>query len=364
VEILWNTFFSPIVLGESLLLYIRGRSSKIFVIIHGYFGFSNVGDEAILSVIVDEFKRMFGDVEFVVLSSNPKHTMRLHKVKAIRELLTSLGFWRFYLRSHVLVFAGGGRYGYATWRRMAFLALLARLLGKVVIFRAVGIYPYDWRGSPVISEKPMPFKGLTRLLIRLAVSRASYVSVRDKYSYFVLRLTGVSRRIIIENDLAFRLKLPGSSICKTLAVKYGITEGKVLGVSLRTLDYETNKKVINYVAMLIQDLMKKGFNKVVFIPFGFGSFKDRFFDNDLIIAKMLKEYIPNLIIVNEELSPKDVLCLFNYLDYVIAMRHHAIIFALIANKPMTALIYDTKTLELLRNLSKDDVKLILINDIK
>jgi len=39
----------------------------IQIIVHGYFGFGNVGDEAVLSVVLDEFRRMFGDdVEFVV----------------------------------------------------------------------------------------------------------------------------------------------------------------------------------------------------------------------------------------------------------------------------------------------------------
>jgi polysaccharide pyruvyl transferase WcaK-like protein len=102
-----------------------------------------------------------------------------------------------------------------------------------------------------------------------------------------------------------------------------------------------------------------------FIPFGFGSFRGRFFDNDLIISFKLKRRIPNLIIINEELNPKEILCLFNYLDYVIAMRHHAVIFTLLAKKPILALVYDTKTLELLRMLSRDDINitLVLVNNI-
>jgi len=114
------------------------------VVIHGYFGFGNIGDEAILATLIEEFKRMFSNVEFTVLSSNPARTTGIHKVSSIRERLLSLSFWRVFLKSHVLVFAGGGRYGYATWRRMAFLALLAELLGKTVIFRALGVYPYEW----------------------------------------------------------------------------------------------------------------------------------------------------------------------------------------------------------------------------
>jgi polysaccharide pyruvyl transferase WcaK-like protein len=337
----------------------------IRVIVHGYFGFGNVGDEAILSVLIEEFKNIFNKTELIVLSSNPQRTMKFHSVKAIRERLTSLGFWKHFLGSHILVFAGGGRYGYATWRRIALLALLAELLGKVVIFRGVGVYPYEWRGRPIISERPVAFKRLTGLLIRLALSKVSYISVRDKYSYMVLRFTGVKRSIAIEEDLAFRLKLPDPSECKELAIKYDIHEGRVLGVNLRTLDAETSEKVVNYVVKLVRDFMEKGFDKVVFIPFGFGSFRGRFFDNDLIVAFKLKRRIPNLIIINEELNPKEILCLFNYLDYVVAMRHHAVIFTLLAKKPILALVYDTKTLELLRMLSRDDINitLVLVNNL-
>jgi polysaccharide pyruvyl transferase WcaK-like protein len=338
--------------------------NKLIILIHGYFGFGNVGDETVLSVAFDEFRRMFGDdVEFVVLSSNPERTVRIHGVRAIRERLTSPIFWRIFLRSHMLAFAGGGRYGYATWRRMALLALLAKLLGKAVVFWAVGVYPYDWRGFPVISREPVPFRGLTGLLIRFVISKASYVSVRDRYSYAVLRMTGVNRRIVIEDDLAFRMKPPDPDECVSLAVKYGIAGGRVLGINLRTLDYETNRRVVDYVVRLAQEFMGKGFDRFVFVPFGFGSFEGRFFDDDLIIANMLKNYVPNLVVINEELNPRAILCLFNYFDYLIVMRHHAIIFALLTNKPMTALVYDTKSLELLRASNKsNNVNVILIRE--
>jgi len=70
----------------------RDLNVKIFV--HGYFGFGNIGDEAILSVLIEEFKNIFSKAEFTVLSSNPWRTMRIHCVKAIRERLISLDFWK------------------------------------------------------------------------------------------------------------------------------------------------------------------------------------------------------------------------------------------------------------------------------
>jgi polysaccharide pyruvyl transferase WcaK-like protein len=337
------------------------------VLVHGYFGYGNVGDETILSVLIDELREVFNEaLEIAVLSVNPKRTARIHGVNAIREKLTSIRFWRHFLSSHILIFAGGGRYGYITWRRTAFLALLARLLGKIVIFRGVGVYPYEWRGKPVISKDVVAFRGLTGLLIKLALSKALYVSVRDKYSYMVLRLTGIRRSIAVEKDLAFRLKPPDSRDCEDIAVKYNIREGKVLGVNLRTLDDKTNERVVCFVIKLIQELMTKGFNKIVFIPFGLGSFKNRFFDNDLIIASKLKEKIPILIVIDEELKPKEILCLFNYFAYVIAMRYHAAIFSLLTKKPMVVPIYDTKVLELMkntRNKGGDQIEWVFLNDI-
>ena len=83
------------------------------------------GDETVLSVVLDEFRRMFSDdVEFVVLSSNPERTVRIHGVRAIRERLTSPVFWRFFLRSHMLVLPvvvgmvmlrGGGWHSWRCW---------------------------------------------------------------------------------------------------------------------------------------------------------------------------------------------------------------------------------------------------------
>jgi polysaccharide pyruvyl transferase WcaK-like protein len=202
-----------------------------------------------------------------------------------------------------------------------------------------------------------PFRGLTGLLVRIASDGASFVSVRDAYSYAVLRLTGV-KRVILENDLALKMSVPSSDECKDLASRYSLVGGRVLGVNLRTLDEVTNRAVVDYVAGLIREFMGRGFTRVVFVPFGFGSFVGRFFDDDLIIARELKGRVKDLVVIDEELSPRQVLCLFNYLDHVIAMRHHAVIFTLLAGKPLMAIIYDTKTLELIKGIDKGNIETV------
>ena len=50
------------------------------VVISGYYGFNNFGDDAVLSVLVDSLKKS-GIEDITVFSKNPKSTKEMFKVK-------------------------------------------------------------------------------------------------------------------------------------------------------------------------------------------------------------------------------------------------------------------------------------------
>ncbi|WP_162008572.1 polysaccharide pyruvyl transferase family protein [Vulcanisaeta thermophila] len=330
------------------------RSKFLRVLIHGYFGFGNTGDEAILTALIDEYRSAYGDVDFVVLSSNPSRTIKLHGVMAVRESLLSPFFWREFLTSDVLVFAGGGRYGGETWRRMALLGLMARLLGKRVVFRSVGVYPYSWHGKPVIERVPRPFTGFTALLVRLLINSSDYVGVRDAYSYAVLRLTGVSRDVVLEPDPTPKLvRMLSDQRCRGVSDLWLGVKRPILGVNLRTLDPGTNRVVLKLVVDVANWFIREVGGSVVFIPFGFGSFSNRWFDNDLIIGRMFKKRVNDVVLIDREMDPLSVMCVVRGVDIMIAMRHHAVVFSRALGKPTVALVYDTKTMEFVKGDSSD-----------
>lgn len=101
----------------------------------------NVGDEAILAVIIRELKSR--GFKPLVLSANPQRTMKLHSVSSRPDKSSSFRFWKALLKSSLLVFARGGKYGEKTMRRLCLLTILAKILGKRVEFRAIGVYPYE-----------------------------------------------------------------------------------------------------------------------------------------------------------------------------------------------------------------------------
>jgi len=56
-------------------------------------------------------------------------------------------------------------------------------------------------------------------------------------------------------------------------------------------------------------------------------------------------------VIDIEYTPREILGVFRFFDLFIGMRFHSIIFSMIMEVPTVALIYDTKTLELLKRRS-------------
>ena len=64
------------------------KKSKTIIklMISGYYGFNNCGDEAILKSMVRAFKEKIPQIKIVVLSQNPVQTYQTYQVKAINRL--------------------------------------------------------------------------------------------------------------------------------------------------------------------------------------------------------------------------------------------------------------------------------------
>ena len=339
---------------------------RLRALVHGYFGMGNVGDEAILAVVIRELKSR--GFEPVVLSANPQRTMKLHGVSSCPDKLSSFRFWRALLKSSLLVFAGGGKYGKKTMRRLCLLATITKILGRRVEFRAIGIYPYEWAGSLVVMDKPRPFSDLlTRIMLKIAFTLANKVTVRDAFSKYTLMLSGISREIELEEDPAFKLEPVDDDRALHILSRHGVDLSRklVVGVNLRTLDLRIRSEIVRVVSEVLDWLIEHG-AEVVFIPFGYGSISGRFFDNDLIVASELKNrmsYGYKLKVIDVEYKPREILGLFKFLDLFIGMRHHSIMFSIIMGVPTIALIYDTKTVELLKGRKWHYCTSILINEL-
>ena len=166
------------------------------VVISGYYGFGNLGDEAILHVLLEELRSSeLEDVEPVVLSAAPRETARLFGVRAIdrwnlreirREIRTADAF----------LSGGGGLIQDETSRRSAlyYLALLA----------------YARRHCPVylVGQGLGPLRSrLVTAWARRVALKAAFATVRDEPSRNLLRLWGLpEERLACGSDLTLLLQ--------------------------------------------------------------------------------------------------------------------------------------------------------------
>lgn len=148
------------------------------VVISGYYGFDNAGDELILESIIRELRTRNKHVDITVLSIAPERTAQAHHVKSVSRWNPAkvLAVLR---KADVLISGGGGLFqddtGSASLYYYLAVILLARLLKKKVFLWAVGVN--DLRRH-------------NRLITARVLSLAHAITVREKDSFELLKEWG------------------------------------------------------------------------------------------------------------------------------------------------------------------------------
>jgi len=320
------------------------------IIVHGYFGYRNVGEEGALRVVLHMIKKTWKNAEIFVLSADPEWTEKMHKVKAISRKPYSLRSLLTFMKSHVLLVADGERTGFLSLLAYGWVPL-AKLFRKRVIYLGVGIVPHVRRGIPINPaeyRKKYPRMSMRfRILLRIILNSCDYISVRDPLSAKILLNLGIERaRIRLVSDLVMRLKASPKNRLLQIMKREGISPNlrPIIAVSLRNFaDEHANRKVVVEIARFLNNLMSTHNVQVVFLPFSRNPFIK--FDDDLKIAQLLKRYLNkkgNLKIIKSTLDPSDIKGIIREADLLIGERYHSVVFAFSEKTPTIALSYDVK----------------------
>ena len=178
------------------------------VIISGYHGFSNSGDEALLFAILSTLRKKKPDISFTVLSKIPSETARVYGVKSINRY----NFFKIrkeMKEAKMLLFGGGSLLQDVTSSKSIkyYLAVirLAQMCGIKTMLYANGI-------GPVIKRSD-------RRLASRILNKVDVITLRDDKSDIELKNLGVTKpEIIITADPAFTLDTDLS-----LSGEYGIS---------------------------------------------------------------------------------------------------------------------------------------------
>ena len=106
------------------------------ILISGYYGFNNIGDESILRTVIDNLREKLPDVEITVLSQSPAQTAEKYGVKAARRM----NLWdilRSVRRCDMLLSGGGSLLQDATSSRSILLLIILSATSLRIISTAL-----------------------------------------------------------------------------------------------------------------------------------------------------------------------------------------------------------------------------------
>lgn len=190
------------------------------IVLSGYYGFDNVGDDAILLSIIQALKKWQSDIEITVLSNNPTATEQTYGVKAINRW--KMKEIRQLLKTADGLISGGGslmqdQTGMKTIPYYAGVIQIAKWLKKPVFVYAQGMGPIN--------------NSLSKFIVRKTFNKVEQITVRDKASQTLLTEIGVRKETKIVPDPVMGLN-GGDFHCEWLDQE-SLTAESYISVSVR-----------------------------------------------------------------------------------------------------------------------------------
>lgn len=307
------------------------------IIISGYHGFANSGDEALLFAILSTLRKKMPDISFTVLSKIPEETARIYGVKSVNRY----NFFKIrkeMKEAKMLLFGGGSLLQDVTSSKSIkyYLAILrlAQLCGMKTMLYANGIGPIVKKGDRHLASK--------------VLNKVDIITLRDDKSDIELKNLGVTRpEIIITADPAFTLDtdldLSGEYYTKMAGIPTGV---KLAVVSVR----DWKNSVIDFedtLAKLCDFLTENHGIYPLFVPMQY--------PQDTEISERIMKKMKNTgYIINRELSVPEMFSVLSEAELIIGMRLHSLIYATTLEIPAMALVYDPKVSAFMESIGQVD----------
>ncbi|WAA12138.1 polysaccharide pyruvyl transferase CsaB [Fervidibacillus halotolerans] len=287
-------------------------------VISGYYGFNNVGDEAILFSIISTLRKRDPHIELTVLSNDPEATKKAYNVNAVNRW--KLKEIRRAIRQSDGLISGGGsllqdKTGFRSIPYYTGIMRIAMFYKKPVYIYAQGIGP--------ISRK------FNKWLVRTTLQRTTKITVRDEPSHQLLKDLGVNRDITVVPDPVLGLDAEDFT-CSWL--ENNPISTPFVTVAIR--DWPSKFDFKREIAACLDRLVKRGYS-IVFVPMHQNV--DESASRD--VAQFMEE---KSTIAPGNLTIEEKIALIGASDLLIGARLHSLIFAAITYTPFLALSYDPK----------------------
>lgn len=296
------------------------------ILISGYYGFNNIGDESILRAVVDNLQDRLENIEITVLSQDPTSTAEKYGVKSVnRKSIKSI--FSAVRRCDLLISGGGSLLQDVTSKKSILYYLIIMWIAK--LFRKK-IFIYSQGIGPINSN-------LNRKLTSRTLSKVSGIVVRDEASKELLAEINVDpKKVVVTADPVLRIKqvpiIIGEEILRKESIKIN-KEQLTVGFAIR--ERKLNSEFIDELCVAMEKLVEEQNAQIVLIPFHFS-------EDVSVIEEIEKRLGDKVYSIKHKYLTNEMLSIIGNMDLLVGVRLHALIHAAIMNVPMIGISYDPK----------------------
>lgn len=292
------------------------------VVLSGYYGHKNSGDDALLSAIIKEIRAEKEDARFVVLSANPAETKGVYGVDAVNRF-NPFEVYKAIKKTKLFINGGGSLIQDVTSTKSLYYYLYAiktaLKLNKKTMLYANGI-------GPVYKKKNKP-------IVKKILNQVDYITLRDERSVEVLNSMGVDvPPIAVTSDPSVSIAPNGIERVKEIFKNERIDQKPYFVISIREWK---NKNIASEVAKAADYISKTYGLTPVFIPMQ--NPHDMSISIDCIKQMSQKGYM-----IKGDYSFTDVMTIASKATLVIGMRLHLLMYGANVAIPVIGLVYDPK----------------------
>jgi len=306
------------------------------ILVSGYYGFYNAGDEAILAGIIRSVRELAPETTFTAISGKAAWTRSLHGVEAVsrgdfRHIWQAVG------RADLVMLGGGTLLQDVTSSKSLTYYLGIVSMGKTR-FKPVMLYAQG--AGPV--RRP-----LGKTLIPAVINWVDAITLRDAESAETLHHLGVRRPpTTVTADAALALGPSDPDFGRAQLQQAGLDPSRpVIGVSVRPWK-QPGASLEPPLAAALDRLAVETGAQIAFIPM------QR--HNDVQAAQVvasLMEHRP--VLVQGDFTFPQVMAMVAACDLMVGMRYHALVFAAMNGVPLVGLSYDPKNDSFLRQIGEE-----------
>lgn len=318
---------------------------KAEIIISGYYGFNNLGDDTLLRSLIASLRREKRDVKISVLCANPSKMQSMYGVRCINRynipaIISEMK------HASILINGGGNLIQDGTSKKSLLyytsIIKLARKMGLKTVLYANGIGPL--------------YHNISKKRAKIAIENCELITLRDPESLAFIKELGCEKaasKAIISTDPAFAGIETDKKWTEFILKREGLdSNGKYFMISVRSGNTLSGQKS-NYDDRVVEKL-SKAINEVnekygltpIFVPF------QSKIDDEITSALASKCNSGKIL---SGLSATELSGIIDICEFVLSIRLHLLIFAASRSVPMIGVSYDKKVESFMKYVGSDTV---------